>query len=169
MLIDCALTGPRLTELWRRRGNRFSHQHARVYEEEGQPLGLALEYPFAEIARLDSGTVRGLFELIGLQFFFAMLKKPLLAWGLLSSREAEPGDWYLCVLAADPRFRGRGIGTALLEDTEARARSSGARALSLIVAEDNSSARRLYQRFGFRDRGRVRIDGFSSFQMVKEI
>ena len=47
-------------------------------------------------------------------------------------------------------FRGRGVATALLRHA---ARAAGAAALSLIVADGNATARRLYEGFGFVERG----------------
>lgn len=158
-----------LSELWRKRGNRFSFEHGRIFETEDGPAGLALGYLHDDMAGLDSGTIKDLMALRAVRMILAILRSPIVAWRLMSSRESEPGDWYLCVLAADPRFRGRGVGTALLEDSESRARTCGARALSLTVAAENPQARRLYHRFGFRDRGEMRIGRFSAFRMVKEI
>ena len=50
-------------------------------------------------------------------------------------------------IALAPAFRGRGIGTALLEELMAEARSSG-RSLSIHVEQQNP-ARSLYDRLGF--------------------
>jgi len=54
-------------------------------------------------------------------------------------------------LAVLPEFRGLGIGQALLEAVEERARSRGCCKLTLEVLEVNEGARRLYGRFGFGD------------------
>jgi ribosomal protein S18 acetylase RimI-like enzyme len=54
-------------------------------------------------------------------------------------------------LAVLPGQRGRGIGHALLAAAEADARNDGCCKLTLEVLEDNAPARRLYERFGFRD------------------
>jgi len=54
-------------------------------------------------------------------------------------------------LAVLPNFRGLGIGQALLEAVENRARSLGCCKLTLEVLEANEGARRLYDRFGFGD------------------
>lgn len=54
----------------------------------------------------------------------------------------------LCVLE---RFRGRGVGTALLAAAERLAIEAGATNLRLSVVFDNDGARRLYKRFGFED------------------
>jgi ribosomal protein S18 acetylase RimI-like enzyme len=61
------------------------------------------------------------------------------------------GTWYVNVLATYAAFRGRGVATALLRQAEAMGGSAG---LSLIVADGNRAARRLYERFGFVERSR---------------
>lgn len=57
-------------------------------------------------------------------------------------------------LAVRDSFRGRGIGTRLLEAAVAAIRESGASAVSLSVELGNDRARRLYERAGFEPVGR---------------
>jgi ribosomal-protein-alanine N-acetyltransferase len=52
-------------------------------------------------------------------------------------------------LAVLPRFRERGIATALLKRTIERARRAGAAAVSLMVRRKNAPAIRLYRSLGF--------------------
>jgi ribosomal protein S18 acetylase RimI-like enzyme len=54
----------------------------------------------------------------------------------------------LAVLAS---HRGLGVGRALLTAAEAHARELGCCKLTLEVQDDNTPARNLYERFGFRD------------------
>ncbi|MGC4028851.1 MAG: GNAT family N-acetyltransferase [Steroidobacteraceae bacterium] len=70
-------------------------------------------------------------------------------WGL-SSFKAQP---LLNVhdLAVVPGHRGRGTGRALLTAAESLACARGCCRLTLEVQDDNTPARRLYERFGFRD------------------
>lgn len=58
-----------------------------------------------------------------------------------------PGTLYVNMLATYPAFRRRGVATALLAEAERQAAT--ARGLSLIVADGNRDARRLYRAFGF--------------------
>jgi ribosomal protein S18 acetylase RimI-like enzyme len=51
-------------------------------------------------------------------------------------------------LAVAPRYRGRGIGQALLEAIEVAARERGGCRITLEVREDNVVAQRLYERMG---------------------
>src|SRR5207237_6962742 len=71
---------------------------------------------------------------------------------LLGDREA-----WLHALRVDPRYQGRGIGTALLAHRLERARRLGARVARLDTAEDNVAVHRLMRRFAFRRIGRFRL------------
>jgi ribosomal protein S18 acetylase RimI-like enzyme len=62
-----------------------------------------------------------------------------------------PASWYVNVLAVYPQHRGRGHGSRLLSLAEELAATTGAAGLSLIVADANSGARRLYERQGYRE------------------
>jgi ribosomal protein S18 acetylase RimI-like enzyme len=66
-----------------------------------------------------------------------------------------PSDIRIMDIAIAPAFRGRGIGTQLLERLAEEARESG-RKLSIHV-EANNPARRLYERMGFVQRGETGV------------
>lgn len=54
-------------------------------------------------------------------------------------------------LAVLPEYRGQGVGRALLQAAEERAKKRGCAKLTLEVREDNAPARHLYHQHGFRD------------------
>ena len=54
-------------------------------------------------------------------------------------------------LAVVPKYRGMGVGRALLHAAEEHARREGCCKLTLEVQDDNTRARGLYQSFGFED------------------
>lgn len=60
-----------------------------------------------------------------------------------------PSTWYINVLAAKPSFRGQGLGTKLILTAEEKAIEAGCKGLSIIVADANSGARRLYERLDY--------------------
>ena len=63
------------------------------------------------------------------------------------------GTVELISMYVSPAGRGRGVGDAIIEAVEARARGEGARTLQLAVVESNERAIRLYRRHGFAPAG----------------
>jgi ribosomal protein S18 acetylase RimI-like enzyme len=61
-------------------------------------------------------------------------------------------------LASQPEARGKGVGTALIEASEAAGRRRRCRALRLEVRTDNAAAISLYERLGYR-----RIGGYARY------
>lgn len=70
---------------------------------------------------------------------------------LVELEALAPHALYVNVLATLPEARGRGFGTMLLDHAERMARDAGKPRLSLIVADSNAAARRLYGRVGYRE------------------
>ncbi len=68
-----------------------------------------------------------------------------------------PDTWYINVLATLPEHRGRGYGSELLKLAEKIAISDHLIGLSLIVADGNTGARKLYERSGFSEKDRRAI------------
>lgn len=62
-----------------------------------------------------------------------------------------PGTWYINALATKQGQRGKGYGNELLALAESIAASLGKRGLSLILADTNVGARRLYTGLGYRE------------------
>jgi ribosomal protein S18 acetylase RimI-like enzyme len=60
-----------------------------------------------------------------------------------------PDTWYICGVALRPQYRGRGIGTRLLQIAREQAHEHGYGRLSLVVFAENSGAVRLYRRLGY--------------------
>ncbi len=69
---------------------------------------------------------------------------------LLLADELKGDEFVVETLAVDPAYRGMGIGTALLQKAEERARSMGKYTMSLGVVGENAGAIRLYERVGYR-------------------
>ena len=68
---------------------------------------------------------------------------------LLLSEGVGPDEFIVEMLAVDPSFRGLGLGTALMQAAEAKARAMDKRTMSLAVITENDGAIRLYQRLGY--------------------
>jgi ribosomal protein S18 acetylase RimI-like enzyme len=97
------------------------------------------------LARIDEGEVRRRVSK-GFVYFVAELKgKPV---GFVDVKVRERSV-YICGIAVDPRYEGRGIGSALLERAGKLAGSRGRPALMLTVKEGNAKALKFYMRHGF--------------------
>jgi ribosomal protein S18 acetylase RimI-like enzyme len=79
---------------------------------------------------------------------------PALFRPLQELENLAPATWYVNVLAALPGHRGKGYGTRLLALAEQIASDSGLSGLSIIVADNNTGARRLYERSGYHELAR---------------
>ena len=75
-----------------------------------------------------------------------------------------PGTWYVNVLATYPSFRNKGYGKNLLGLAEVMARGAHCRGLSIIVANTNDNARKLYDSLGYLQLGEQPVvkDGWRS-------
>ncbi len=70
------------------------------------------------------------------------------------SKLEAPGSHYICGMAVFPEHRGCGLGTEMLAIAREQARQRGLGELSLVVFEQNTGAKRLYDRHRFREVGR---------------
>ena len=62
--------------------------------------------------------------------------------------EANPGEYYIDSLSVSPKYRGRGVGTALIAYAKQQANALGIDRVTLAV-EPMNPAKRLYQHMGF--------------------
>ncbi|MGI0129263.1 MAG: GNAT family N-acetyltransferase [Thermoplasmata archaeon] len=74
--------------------------------------------------------------------------------GVASAAARLPRIWVLNGVYVGPEARGQGVGSSLTGWGIEAARRAGAR-VALYVREDNASARRVYERFGFRQLDRL--------------
>ncbi|WP_297548830.1 N-acetyltransferase [Thermococcus sp.] len=71
--------------------------------------------------------------------------KSLLLWQLIKSMPGK-GDLFIEFIAVESRYRGRGIGTKLLNRAIAFACENGLEKVRLFVRENNTNARKLYKK-----------------------
>lgn len=105
--------------------------------------------PWAEpqfAAYIEAGKAEFWYARIGLR----VVGRIYLFWELPDAGAADGvRRGYLCNLHVPERYRGRGIGSALLEAAARRARELGFAELTLGVEPGNTSNVRLYERMGF--------------------
>ncbi|SFU74014.1 GNAT family N-acetyltransferase [Halomonas korlensis] len=110
----------------------FSYTNAYVATYDGTIAGMLLGY------RLPDSDETGPSDEI-----------PSVVRPLVELEALVPGSWYVNAVATDSTFRGQGVGRKLMEWAEHLANASNAKALSLIVAQDNARARKLYEQLGY--------------------
>jgi GNAT superfamily N-acetyltransferase len=123
-------------EVGRRRAHReegsFSYRNAIVVEADGRIVAALVGYPLPDAPEpIDYDRMPALFV------------------PLQELENLAPCTWYVNVLATYAAYRGRGYGTRLLGIADQLAAATGRTGLSIIVADANSNARRLYERCGY--------------------
>jgi ribosomal protein S18 acetylase RimI-like enzyme len=84
-------------------------------------------------------------------------------------------DGGIAVLWVDKKYRGKGIGSKLIEKAERYARKDGRKRLILQVMDKNKKAQKLYNSYGFEfskaanERQAYRIGKYKYKMMVKEL
>jgi len=140
-----ATTAKILEKLVRLGENNLGHEHIYVVTQDERVIGILL-YFGGNHHKL--GELKFLFKNLNLvdavRFLLIDLKDSLILSYL------KKGDFYLAGVAVDEEFRGEGVGGLILDQAINMARQSGCERVVLDVALDNSGARRLYERTGFK-------------------
>ncbi len=125
-------------------GEALSYQNAVVVETKYGIQGLLLSYPFSDFN-------------ISKQMQMFVEKERLDHVRELYSHRI-PDSYYIHALSVDEKLAGKGIGKTLLELSYEIAAEDGYDDISLHVWNDNTRARELYQKNGFKDASYVKID-----------
>lgn len=79
---------------------------------------------------------------------------------LLELEGEAHGTWFISMLGVHIAWRGKGVGSQLLDVAEIKRAETRASGLSLIVEDVNTGAQRLYQKRGYAVRARRPMVGF---------
>lgn len=118
------------TRRYAREGVAFSYENCLIAEKDGTIIGMA--HSFEEVKDADSAPTSD------------PVLKPF-------SELEDYGSLYLSGLAVVEQHRNAGIGLALMEAVNQRAKDLSLPRISLIVFERNEGALRLYGRLGYRE------------------
>ncbi|MBL4874687.1 MAG: N-acetyltransferase [Rhodobacteraceae bacterium] len=122
--------------------NPWEIGRARQADKAGEGQVIVVDYGDGAVASL-TGYVIGLEpEPIGKDF-------PTLFRPLQELENEALESWYVNVLACYPEYRGKRLGSRLLELADQIARAENLCRMSVIVASNNTGARRLYERHGY--------------------
>lgn len=132
-----ALPGESPWEVGRNRARResggFSYHNAIVREENQKVVACLIGYPLP-----DEPAPANYDEL------------PAMFVPLQQLEDEAPGTWYVNVLATYPYHRHKGYGGELLDIAEQIAVRENRKGISVIVADANKGARRIYDKHGYR-------------------
>lgn len=129
------------TRLAEREDSQYSYKNAHVAIDEntGAPMGIAVSYDGKNLHRLRKAFVEEAENSFGKKI------------GNIPD-ETIAEEYYLDSLAVWPEYRNRGVASALIEEVGKSALRCG-KPLGLLVDKSNLSARRLYEKLGFKKMG----------------
>ncbi len=137
---------------------RYGFNHLYVYEDNGVIGGALAGYPGEKEPFIDDA-------------WSALAKKHDLIdqSAVFKEKETFSGEWYLDSIVTKQDYRGKGIGTALLNELPRFARADGKRKIGLNCDKANPAAKRLYERLGFQTVGEIILSGHKYEHMQKEV
>jgi len=128
-------------------GGFLGHRVHTVVEHEGKVIGVGAFYYLEQTKEMEKESFSNL-----LSFFNFWRLLQVLYYSLHTKSIVEPpreGSVYIADLGVNPEYRGKGVGSALLQHATEKAKANGFREMSLDVALNNPRAEALYSRLGF--------------------
>ena len=134
--------------LWTGKPNRFHCHNAHIAETNGIKTGFISSYSTDD--KYYSGIPTGrILTAGGLRLVSYYLLRPGFVLKLIRLPEGKSGELYIGAAAVIEGFRGKGIGTLLMEKAFDKAKGYGLKTVSLTVSRDNHEAVRFYRSLGF--------------------
>ena len=137
---------------------RLSYRNTLVYELDGKIVGVLCGYPGAAEPIIDKP-----WQEVSSKYGLCADDKVFI------DQETFPGEWYIDSIVTNPAYRGRQIGTKLLEASTQLAEEAGETILGLNCDEGNPQARKLYERMGFVPTMKMQLSGHIYDHMQKLI
>lgn len=137
---------------------RFGVNRGLVYEINGEIAGVIFGYPSVEEPIIDEP-----------------FKKVLIKNGfdpnenLFVDKETLPDEWYIDSVVVNQKFRGLGIGSALLNEMNQTAMKAGYHTIGLNVDIANPKAKKLYSSLGYKTVAVIEISGHQYEHMCKNL
>ncbi|MFO7773011.1 MAG: N-acetyltransferase [Dehalococcoidia bacterium] len=128
--------------------NSYGHENIHVASHDSQVLGVVVAYSHEDKANWSQ--LRAFLRVMNIcdKMRFILLGIPLTE--IIMPEDLKPGDIYISNVVVGREYRGRGIGSFLLEKLKEQASYAGFRRLWLYVSHDNEIAIKLYEKMGFR-------------------
>ncbi|EDO1185933.1 GNAT family N-acetyltransferase [Listeria innocua] len=135
---------------------RYSYRHLHVFEKDGDIAGVLSGYPGKMEPEIDHA-------------WNEIAKKHGITYDapIFVDKETFPGEWYLDSIVTNEKYRGHGVGTALLAKLTEIAANEGEKVVGLNCDKGNPHAKRLYERLGFHVTGEIKLSGHDYEHMQK--
>lgn len=117
-------------------GNQYSFENTLVFEENGEIIGSITGYDGNKLNELRTPFLDHLLEKFGFE--------------QIPEDETEDGEFYLDTVSVSMNHQGKGIGRKLIEAMIIHAKEKGFDKIGLLVDVENPSAKKLYERIGFK-------------------
>lgn len=137
---------------------RYSYKNGIIFEEDGEIQGCCFGYKGELEKELNEP-----------------FQRLLVDYGITSSTALFPdaetfaGEWYLDSLVTSKHYRGKGIASQLLQAIPAFALKTGETIIGLNCDQNNSGARKLYEKNGFKKISEMTLSGHVYDHMQKNI
>jgi ribosomal protein S18 acetylase RimI-like enzyme len=162
-----------LTTMFKVPGHRLSYEFTNIVLQNGQVVGLFTSFPGQMLGKLDRRLDCLLLKQYRLRGKLAVIQR---GWPLAFIKETDKDEYFLSNLVIRGSFRGKGIGSQVMKKIEEKTSQAGLGKVSLMVAIENTDARRFYERNGFKvvaiqleSNRRVPYTGPGYQRMVKNI
>jgi ribosomal protein S18 acetylase RimI-like enzyme len=148
----------------------YSYQNVVFAECDNRIVGMGLGFTAEQHHGFSEQPLR---EAAGRRILRMRIVNILFAPMLQILKTIADGDFYLLSMGVDKNFRGKGIGSTLIDSIEEQARASGSTRLSLDVSATNEGARLLYEHRGMNIESqwprRIPIPGVKFYRMTKSL
>lgn len=121
---------------FRQKANQYSYENTLVFEENGEIIGSITGYDGSKLEELRTPFLDHLLN----EFEFDQIPED----------ETEAGEFYIDTVSVSKNHHGKGIGRKLIEAMIQNAKEKGFNKVGLLVDVGNPSAKKLYERIGFK-------------------
>jgi len=134
-----------MTKLVSETGNQYSYENCWVLEINHEMIAAACVYDGTKLQELRRPVVSKIKEMFNRDF--------------VPEDETQPGEYYIDSIGVDTKFQGQGLGTKIFEFLVENYVVSNNQTLGLLVEKENTLAKKLYQRLGFKVVGKKTLVG----------
>ncbi|PTJ35231.1 GNAT family N-acetyltransferase [Staphylococcus simulans] len=158
-----------MQKMYRKNKNRFSYEHTLQATINDKVAGLMTCMPYRDLERSLVSTVIQIALLKHIFVFPHILNYYQSILSLIRMQEGEDDEYHVSMLSVSSEFQRRGVGQALLEEAEHKAKAAGFNKISLTVNQINYKANALYQKLGYEKVGEAKASMITLNRMRKHL